>query len=482
MTSLKYNGGELPGEIVEKLISEAEGLNVPPSYLITKLHYEGLWGKSEVARANNNWAGMTWLDSMADGRPSGVKVTRGSARPADEGGYYIKYASIDDFFKDWLYLIRRGGIYKVADSATFDEAVKGMFICGGAKYDYATMNIEGDNLEVSQKRFEAYLKGMRARRNAINEQNKGVLDDLDRKEGKTMAESANVVLAKAREEIGTTQGSARHKRIIDDYNSKRPLPRGYAVNTGDDWCDIFVTVMADRAGATSLIGRECGVEHHKNIFKNKGIWLGLQKPQAGDIVIFRWDGNRNGWASHIGFVEKIEGNTITTIEGNTMVAGASRVGRRTYSWNASVIQGYARPKYGTSVPSAKKSNVQVAEEVKLGKWGNGSERKQRLVNAGYDYNAIQAIVNQGGRKSEEKIADEVLAGKHGNNPERIDNLTKLGYDPAKIQAIVNSKLGSRATENVQIAEKQQVGGDEIKLAENEYLGHDGRIWVVTEKK
>lgn len=42
----------------------------------------------------------------------------------------------------------------------------------------------------------------------------------------------------------------------------------------------------------------------------------------------------------------------------------------------------------------KKSNEQIAEEVIAGKWGNGTERKKLLENAGYDYNAIQNIVNK----------------------------------------------------------------------------------------
>lgn len=41
-----------------------------------------------------------------------------------------------------------------------------------------------------------------------------------------------------------------------------------------------------------------------------------------------------------------------------------------------------------------KSNESVAQEVIDGKWGNGDDRKARLKNAGYDYNAIQAIVNR----------------------------------------------------------------------------------------
>lgn len=43
---------------------------------------------------------------------------------------------------------------------------------------------------------------------------------------------------------------------------------------------------------------------------------------------------------------------------------------------------------------AKKTNGQIADEVIAGKWGNGADRKARLEQAGYDYNAIQAIVNQ----------------------------------------------------------------------------------------
>ena len=57
---LVYDGNTLPVEITQQLINYAENeLNVPPSYLITKLHYEGLWGGSEVAQSNNNWGGMT---------------------------------------------------------------------------------------------------------------------------------------------------------------------------------------------------------------------------------------------------------------------------------------------------------------------------------------------------------------------------------------------------------------------------------------
>lgn len=353
LMELKYNGVTLPKNMVEYLVKAAKDLNVPPSYLITKLHFEGVWGQSNVARENNNWSGMTWTGNP--NRPSGIVVSQGGARPAKETGHYMRYKSVDDFLTDWTYLIRRGGIYKVADSSTFANAVKGMFRYGGASADYAWMDIaESDT--ASKRRYELYLKGMTDRRSGINNQNNGSLDKLD-KGVDSMSVTAEQVLNIARKYMGISKYSASHKAMIDRYNRVTPRPVGYAVTYNDDWCDAFVTAVSDEAGATSLIGRECGVERHKSIFKQKNIWLGRVRPQAGDIIIFHWGGQINGFAQHIGFVEKVNGNVITTIEGNTVKGGVSVVGRNTFDWNDNRIQGYARPKYGsTQTPKLEAKN------------------------------------------------------------------------------------------------------------------------------
>lgn len=49
---------------------------------------------------------------------------------------------------------------------------------------------------------------------------------------------------------------------------------------------------------------------------------------------------------------------------------------------------------GNVVYPAKKSVDEIAREVIQGKWGNGADRKNRLTNAGYDYNAVQKRVNE----------------------------------------------------------------------------------------
>ena len=167
MRALNYNGATLAVDTMNQLVEYSKVLNVPPSFLIVKLEFEGTWGASEVAKLNSNWSGMSTQGfTGTETRPSGVVVTQGSARPKNEGGYYYKYADLADFMTDWTHLIRRGGIYKVADNQTFEGAIKGMFKVGGAVYDYAASG------------FDSYIVGVSSRLKAIESEN-GSLDKFD---------------------------------------------------------------------------------------------------------------------------------------------------------------------------------------------------------------------------------------------------------------------------------------------------------------
>lgn len=88
----------------------------------------------------------------------------------------------------------------------------------------------------------------------------------------------------------------------------------------------------------------------------------------------------------------------------------------------------------------KKTVEEIANEVINGLWGNGDERKTRLTAAGYDYDAVQARVNEllkPIKKSNTEIAKEVLKGLWGNGEERKQKLKAAGYNPTEIQKIVN---------------------------------------------
>ena len=49
---------------------------------------------------------------------------------------------------------------------------------------------------------------------------------------------------------------------------------------------------------------------------------------------------------------------------------------------------------GIVVYPTKKSVDEIAGEGIQGKWGFGTDRKNKLTNAGYDYNAVQKRVNE----------------------------------------------------------------------------------------
>ncbi|VHG99200.1 N-acetylmuramoyl-L-alanine amidase [Streptococcus pyogenes] len=154
---LLFNGAVLKKAILDKILAKCKEHDILPSYAITVLHFEGLWGQSAVGRTDNNWGGMTWTGQ--GNRPSGVTVTQGTERPAVEGGHYMHYASVDDFLTDWFYLLRADGSYRVSGAKTFSEAVKGMFKVGGATYDYAASG------------FDSYIVGMAGRLKAIEQEN-----------------------------------------------------------------------------------------------------------------------------------------------------------------------------------------------------------------------------------------------------------------------------------------------------------------------
>ena len=193
---------------------------------------------------------------------------------------------------------------------------------------------------------------------------------------------------------------ARDLAAAGYYNGNK---NGYA------WCDVFVDwcfwVLANR---DARIGQmiECqtgdcgaGCLYSRQYYQQQGRLF--NSPQPGDQVFF----TSNGEISHTGIVETVNGNSITTIEGNT----SDQVARRSYSLGNCYIKDFGRPKYdaddgsaepatqaeqpATSPATGDKSVEELAQEVIQGAWGNGDDRRNRLTAAGYDYSAVQARVN-----------------------------------------------------------------------------------------
>ena len=167
--NLSYAGHPLSAALVQTILNLCVQRNLLPSGVLAQLYLESWWGASNVAKRDNNWGGIT---GGAQTRPSGVVVTTGSARPANEGGTYMHYASVDDYMKDYTYLLAEqtsGGrkMYGVKGKQNIEEYTKGLFRIGGALYDYAAAG------------YAHYIALMRDIRNGINRTNGNILDKLD---------------------------------------------------------------------------------------------------------------------------------------------------------------------------------------------------------------------------------------------------------------------------------------------------------------
>lgn len=289
--------------------------------------------------------------------------------------------------------------------------------------------------------------------------------ETTKEDKKTMGYDRAKVVAQAQSWIGCKESDGSHKKIIDLYNTQNPRPRGYKVQYTDAWCATFVSAVAVKLGYTRIIPTECSCDYMIKGFQNINCWEenDAYVPKPGDVIFYDWQdsgvGDNKGSSDHVGIVEKCDGKTITVIEGNI----SDSVGRRNIAVNGKYIRGFGVPAYtenstapSTSSSSNKKSLDEIAREVVQGLWGNGDDRKNRLVAAGYDYNAVQSLVNSlassssvsSNKKSVAEIAKEVLQGKWGNGDDRKKKLTAAGYDYSSVQAEVNKLSNNKSIDEV----------------------------------
>lgn len=154
--------------------------------------------------------------------------------------------------------------------------------------------------------------------------------------------------------LGCKESNGSHKKIIDLYNSHKPLARNYAVKYTDSWCATFVSAMAIKTGLTDIIPTECGCGQMIQLFQKLGAWVenDAYRPNNGDVIFYDWDdngvGDDTGWPEHVGIVVSVSDNTIKVIEGNK----SDSVSYREIAVNGRYIRGYGVPKYSSKATSA----------------------------------------------------------------------------------------------------------------------------------
>lgn len=214
--------------------------------------------------------------------------------------------------------------------------------------------------------------------------------------------SRSKIVAVAKSYIGTCGGSTAHADILHYFNSVKP--DGYTAHKSDPWCSEFVSACAiqafGKAAARKYFPLSAACTYVINKAKKMDIWVESDKyiPEAGDWLLYDWDdsgkGDNKGQPDHVGIVEYYKAGYIHVIEGN-MGSGSGRCGRRKLRIDGKYIRGFVTPDYDRiRVKKTDKTIEDIAKEVIAGKWGNGAERKKRLTAAGYNYDKIQAIVNE----------------------------------------------------------------------------------------
>lgn len=133
--------------------------------------------------------------------------------------------------------------------------------------------------------------------------------------------------------------------------------------------------------------------------------------------------------------------------------------KRAQQWYDAMMKGSSapaaskpsKPSKPAPKPAKKKDINTIAQEVIKGAWGNGDDRRRRLEAAGYNYTAVQNAVNAKlGAKSNtptrrpgpslDDVARAVIRGDYGNGEERRRRLTAAGYNYNAVQARVNQLM------------------------------------------
>lgn len=155
--------------------------------------------------------------------------------------------------------------------------------------------------------------------------------------------SGAAVVDRAKAWVGTTERTGNNDVVFADH---------YGI-TGQSWCFAFTDYVFEELGAP-LPGTFMYVPYGVTYARNSGQAVEIEdQPLPGDIVFFTWGDGWGRWTpgtgDHVGIVERSDGDTLYTIEGNVSPEGGGPQGvwprRRSISgtvicyWRPTVLDG-----------------------------------------------------------------------------------------------------------------------------------------------
>lgn len=204
------------------------------------------------------------------------------------------------------------------------------------------------------------------------------------------------------------------------------------------WCLKFLNRVKELTGVKPLIYMSASVikaaDWSSVVAGDYGLWVAgyPDSRDSWDIPKFLW--NVSPWLFYAIWQYTSSGGRLDR---------DVFMGDRT-AWDKYAARNGSAPTPSSTPAPAKKSNEELATEVIRGNWGNDQDRKNRLTAAGYDYNAVQSIVNQRlGSSSKSSSSGEIwytvksgdtlwaIAQRYGTTYQEIARLSGIA-DPNKI--------------------------------------------------
>lgn len=186
------------------------------------------------------------------------------------------------------------------------------------------------------------------------------------------------IIAIATKEIGVCENPPSSNKV--KYND---WFYGHSVSgTSYPWCATFICWLFK---GTGLIPKTASCANMLEYFEgNNQI---VKKPMPGDIVFFKYSTN-NRRVNHVGLVIAVNGDTITTIEGNTSKTSQDNGGKVMKRTRKSCIVAYARPRYDNT----EHFDLTPRKTVRMGSRGEDVKYlQQKLSSFGYHVGGIDGI-------------------------------------------------------------------------------------------
>lgn len=163
-----------------------------------------------------------------------------------------------------------------------------------------------------------------------------------------------------------------------------PTEKYYTIGYGHYGPDVTAGMKITKEQAEELFLQDCEKAiKNVNSFMSK---YNFNQNQFDALVSF---------AFNIGSIIQLTASGTRTLEQiSSKITAYNKSGGRVI---AGLVKRRAKEKELFDTPTStavKKSNEEIAKEVVTGKWGNGNTRKTALTKAGYDYKAIQTLVNK----------------------------------------------------------------------------------------